>query len=409
MVDALSGEEIRRRLSWGATPTSAGSAPPPALAASLCDLYSTLTGADPARNLAAPLELADASESAWHQALVDHAFTAVLSTSLARHEAALQDHGAAVLEFWHAARELCGWLAGLMHAARAADTTRSLESLRRDLFAINQEPVLKAWFADMAGTNPPAAPPSAWRDGLSPPATGGSARFVIGAASDGGARTADLSESQSPHVLVGGSSGSARSAWLKTCVASLLAVNTPATLRVAPLDGRQGTFGALADSPFLWKPESPADGAAALLERLVAEMERRLARLEALPRIVCVCDDYAAMLPPKKAARVAIEAHVTRIAAQGRPAGVNLVFATSRQGREVASGALGRLPARVALAVVRRAESRRLVGEAGAETLPPGELLYKDLGAPLRLKALTTTEADLAALAARQRGESAAV
>ena len=138
----LTVTEVRRHLYWaaGGPRASAGGSPSAALLGPVVSPICTpaLTGRDPQSNLAAPLELADAAESAWRQALIDHAFTAVVAPALARHESALQTHGAAVLAFWAAAQELCGWLAGLMHAQRAADTTRSLDTLRRELFAATE-------------------------------------------------------------------------------------------------------------------------------------------------------------------------------------------------------------------------------------------------------------------------------
>lgn len=405
----LTVEAVRRHLSFLAEPAAGGAARPAALAAVLEELYAALTGADPSMNLAAPLELADASAAAWRGALIDHAFITIVAAALARHEAALQTQGAAVLEFWQAAQELCGWLAGLMHAQRAADTTRSLESLRRDLFAVNDDPALKAWFAQLAALHPRPVAAAAWRDSLPACTPGGSARFILGAGVDGLPQTADLSESQCPHVLVGATADGSTVGWLRTCVASLLAVNTPATLRLAIADPQRGPFLALADSPFLWVPPQPAAGLAALLEHLDAEVERRLAGHEATPRIVCMCHDYPSELPPEEAARAALGRHVARIAGRGRAAGVHLVIATSRFGRDLLQGALGGLPARVAFNVPRKADSRLLIGAAGAEVLGPDELLYKDLGAPLRLRLLPTSATALAALSGRQPGTSPAV
>ena len=69
---------------------------------------------------------------------------------------------------------------------------------------------------------------SDWRARLAAPAPVGSARFVIGVAVDGVLHAADLSQSQCPHLLVAGTTGSGKSEWLRAFLASLLAVNTPA-------------------------------------------------------------------------------------------------------------------------------------------------------------------------------------
>ena len=626
----LTVTEVRRHLYWaaGGPRASAGGSPSAALLGQLFhDLYAALTGRDPQSNLAAPLELADAAESAWRQALIDHAFTAVVAPALARHESALQTHGAAVLAFWAAAQELCGWLAGLMHAQRAADTTRSLDTLRRELFAATEveleleltderwpEPIrlhgradavltrladaqqclvelklgrthpeadllqgclyrlmlaqrgpadtalalvsfepgrretvfpaarlreaereLKDLLGELVGFEAPApgAPAAAaaanalpseqrmavdvaplpaggleeirrkliaafteygapidmadevlcgpafirflatpqrgvsaarlarlaenvwmrigskqppqvglykgrvtidverpdrqavnfsdWRARLAAPAPVGSARFVIGVAVDGVLHAADLSQSQCPHLLVAGTTGSGKSEWLRAFLASLLAVNTPATLRLALIDPKRLAFGVFERSPFLWQPVVHDEGAVALLDRLIDEMERRYALLSAADaddlarynetrvaraetpcaRIVCVCDEFADLVLRDKTTRVAVEERVARIGVKGRAAGIHLVFATQRAGREVLKGTVdANLPARVALKMPRKVDSRLVLGEPGAEALlGRGDLLYKDIGAPIRLQGLLTTREELAALA----------
>ncbi len=77
------------------------------------------------------------------------------------------------------------------------------------------------------------------------------------------------------------------------------------------------------------------------------------------------------------------------------------MFATQRAGREVLKGTVdANLPARVALKMPRKVDSRLVLGEPGAEALlGRGDLLYKDIGAPIRLQGLLTTREELAALA----------
>jgi hypothetical protein len=418
-------DEVRQRLHWSSSPQLLGRL--------LHELYAALTGRDPRVNLSAPLELADASVTAWHQALTDHAFAAVVSPALARHEDELQTHGAALLEFWKAARELCGWLAGLMHAERVADTTRSLEALRNDLFAATsgaQTPLVGHAFGSSdalvppPGGNRPVQPSRVARQAqptgiidapvlpsrtarqaqtagtlnASSNAPGGSTRFLIGMAA-GQRHSADLSDTQCPHVLVVGPAGAGKTEWLRTALASLLTANTPATLRLALIDPR-GAFGALQGSPFLWSPSLQTAGAAPLLHGLVRELERRHARLESAPRILCIIDDYADLPARGKASRAALDAPLAQIAAAGRTAGMHLIVASRRFAREL-HGAIGQLPARLAFALPRKSDSRRVLGVAGAETLGRGELLYKDLGAPLKLQEMVTSAAELAAAAAR--------
>jgi DNA segregation ATPase FtsK/SpoIIIE-like protein len=261
---------------------------------------------------------------------------------------------------------------------------------------------------------------SAWRSRM-PRNVSGSARFAIGVGVDGDLVSADLSESQSPHLLVVGTTGSGKSEWLRAFLASLMATNTAATLGLALIDPKRLAFSSLERSSFLWKPVVYDEGAIELLDDLIDEMERRYTLLQQysaddlsrynerlgggakpLARIVCVCDEFADLLLRDRKTRKAIEERVARLGVKGRAAGVHLVFATQRAGREVLVGTIdSNLPARLALSVPRSADSRLVLGEAGAETLlGKGDLLYKDLGSPVRLQGLMVTRAELEELAA---------
>ena len=523
----LSVSEVRRHLYWtdgGAEAPGAGAPSTALLGQIFHELYGALTGADAQKNLAAPLELAAASLGARQRALVAHAIGAVVAPALARHERALQGHGAAVLEFWAAAQELCGWLAGVMHEQRAADATRSLEAVRRLVFTdaevdfgftmtdplwpeavrlqgradtllsrrtdagrclielklgrsypeadllqaclyhlmlmersppladaalgmISFEPrrheqwfeagrlreaqaALKQLIGELAGFAGPGriaiderpgrqtAAFAEWRALLPARSAAGSARFAIGVRVDGTLGSADLSASECPHLLVAGTTGSGKSEWLRAFLASMLAANTPATLRLALIDPERLAFGALERSPFLWEPVVDEDGAIALLDRLIAEMERRFGLLQAAgvddlarynelqgagtawPRLVCVCDEYAGLILRNRARRTAVEERVARIGAKGRAAGVHLILATRRAGRKVLKGTIdANLPARIALSAARKTDSRLVLGESGAETLlGRGDLLYKDIGEPVRMQGLYVTREELEAL-----------
>jgi DNA segregation ATPase FtsK/SpoIIIE-like protein len=149
-------------------------------------------------------------------------------------------------------------------------------------------------------------------------AYGAPLKILIGVTVDGALHTADLSDSQSPHLLVVGSAGSGKSEWLRAFLASLMLRNSPATLRFALLDPKHLAFSSFENSPYLWKP---------------------------------VVHD-------------------------------------------------SNLPARVALAMPRATDSRLVLGEGGAETLlGKGDLLYKDIGAPVRLQGLVVARETLLRLA----------
>jgi S-DNA-T family DNA segregation ATPase FtsK/SpoIIIE len=265
-----------------------------------------------------------------------------------------------------------------------------------------------------------------WRDlrgQLAKPSRIGSSRFPVGVAIDGSLHWADFAKPQDSHMLVAGTAGSGKSEWLRAAIASLLAQNTPATLKLLLIDPKRTAFHAFEDSPSLYAPVVYPDDTeiSPIFNQLIDEMERRyrtisdagLADLGAynathdpLPRIVCFCDEYADLIMADPKQRKEIERLVGRLSAKGRAAGVHLVFATQRPSREVITGVIDtNLMARVCLRVVKPAESRIVLGgDNGASTLlGRGDLLFKNLGAPVRLQSPFVEDGELAGLLGNSR------
>jgi DNA segregation ATPase FtsK/SpoIIIE-like protein len=238
----------------------------------------------------------------------------------------------------------------------------------------------------------------------------GSAKILIGTNAAGKLHFADLASSGRSHVLVAGTTSSGKSEWLRMMLASLIASNTPETLRIVTFDPKLAAFTDLERSRFLWKKDSywiANDGRSAseLFQDLIEEMERRyqLTRRSGtdnlrshvertgkpLPRIVCVCDEYFSLISQSKQEKAQIEEAVSILGAKARAAGIHLVLATQQPSRATISGAIqSNLPCRVALLLSSPIESNMILGGPGAERLTgSGDLLYKDFGDPVRLQA----------------------
>jgi S-DNA-T family DNA segregation ATPase FtsK/SpoIIIE len=246
----------------------------------------------------------------------------------------------------------------------------------------------------------------------------GSSRFPIGVAVDGSVRWADLARPENSHFLVAGTAGSGKSEWLRAAIASLLAMNTPDDLRLILVDPKRTAFVSFEGAPALWRPVVyPSDeDPGVVLQALIDEMERRYQKLaaarvqdlallaeagERIPRLVLVCDEFADLLMAgDRARRAAMETLFTRLAQKGRAAGVHLIMATQRPSRDVVKGTLdANLMARVALKVTKDLESRIIIGDGRAATLlGRGDLLFRDLGEPVRMQSPYVTEAELAGL-----------
>lgn len=227
---------------------------------------------------------------------------------------------------------------------------------------------------------------------------------------------ADLAKPEHSHILAAGTTGSGKSEWLRLAVAGLIATNTPETLRFLIIDPKRNAFHALRESPFLWKPLIFPDEHSTVqaLTELAEEMDRRyriaagadsFAQLgersgEALPRIVCVCDEYRDLISRNRDERKQIEQQICRLGAKARAAGIHLILATQEPSRDTIKGPLdSNIPARVGLKMQKSVESNMLLSEPGAEKLRGnGDLLFKDIGEPRRLQAPLVTEKNRAEL-----------
>ncbi len=222
-------------------------------------------------------------------------------------------------------------------------------------------------------------------------------------------RTANLNDPVNAHLLVAGTTGSGKTEWLRVAIQGLIRSNTPQTLRLVLIDPKRTAFNEFTDSPYLLTPESlvfpDAQPVGDVLKELVREMERRYVLFQkagvdnmnqyvgttrhVLPRIVCVCDEYYALMAGDSKKRKEIEAQISLLGAKARAGGIHLILATQQPSREVIKGVLdSNIPARVGLMMVKKEESKMLLGQTGAENLlGKGDLLFRDVGDPIRLQA----------------------
>jgi S-DNA-T family DNA segregation ATPase FtsK/SpoIIIE len=237
----------------------------------------------------------------------------------------------------------------------------------------------------------------------------GCSRAPLGVDLNGQLQFVDLASSNNPHLLVAGTSGSGKSVWLRSAIAGMMVSNTPETLRLVLIDPKRTAFGELKGSPYLHSPEGlvypPEHSAFAALDPLIEEMERRYKLFELalvgdlpeyhaktgkiLPRIVCICDEYADLLVDRAATRN-VGAAISRLGAKSRAAGIHLIIATQYPDRKTVDGALKmNLAGRVCLRVSNHHQSNMIINQSGAERLlGNGDLFFLSIGDPVRLQGI---------------------
>lgn len=240
------------------------------------------------------------------------------------------------------------------------------------------------------------------------PDLAGSSKVPLGVNLGGNLQFVNLASPNNPHLLVAGTSGSGKSEWLRAAIAGIILANTPQTLRLVLIDPKRNAFTELAGSRYLYSPKSlvypPDDSAMEALESLIEEMEERYRRFspqgasdvaelyaktgEALPRIVCVCDEYADLIADRATKRE-VEGAITRLGAKARAAGIHLIIATQYPDRNTVGGALKmNLGGRVCLRTTNHIQSNMIINQSGAEKLlGKGDLFFLNIGEPVRLQA----------------------
>ena len=234
------------------------------------------------------------------------------------------------------------------------------------------------------------------------------AMAAIGVNLDGQLIEADLSDPNTCHFLVGGTTGSGKSEFLRSLLLSLTVRHSPDHLRVALVDPKRVTFPEFETMRWLYEPiVKTKEDAIALMERLVVEMDGRYQCFEKarcsnltqynqkatapVPRILCIFDEYADFMADKTAAKE-LEYSIQRLGAMARAAGIHLIIATQRpEARVVTPLIRSNLPGRVALRTASDADSAIILGGkqgAAANLLGKGDLFYDGGGELQRLQSL---------------------
>ena len=203
-----------------------------------------------------------------------------------------------------------------------------------------------------------------------------------------------------PHLLIAGTTGSGKSGCINTLLTSILLRATPDDCRMILIDPKRIELSYYESIPHLLTPvvSSPKE-ASAVLQNLLAEMERRYERLslvrarslpeanralrqrgeDTLPYLLVVIDELAdlMMISPQ-----AVEDAIIRLAQKSRAVGIHLVLATQRPSVDVITGMIkANVPSRIAFAVSSQTDSRVILDTAGAESLlGQGDMLFKPLG-----------------------------
>lgn len=222
-----------------------------------------------------------------------------------------------------------------------------------------------------------------------------------------------------PHLLIAGATGSGKSVFLNSIIASLLYQYSPEKIRFLMIDPKMVELKLYEGIPHLLYPVIiDTKLAEKALHWAVNEMENRYKLFSLtksrdirsynekihnkqidgspIPYIVIFIDELAdlMMIAPKE-----VEESIIRLTQKARAVGIHLVLATQRPSVDVITALIkANCPARVSFQVAQKVDSRIILDTNGAETLlGKGDMLYKSPSStlPIRIQSPNITEEEI--------------
>lgn len=212
-------------------------------------------------------------------------------------------------------------------------------------------------------------------------------KIPVGEDASGDIVEIDLADSNSPHLLIAGVTGSGKSEALLTILHGATRFYSPEELRLRLIDPKQTELNTLAGLPHTdGEIGTFGEDAIAMLEQAVHEMEERYrlfrnagakvrniaeyqAKVGPMARWIIVLDEYADLISDD-AERKRIEKCLQRLSQKARAAGIHVIVSTQKPVVQVINTVVkGNLPGKVALRVNTGMESRVILDDTGAEKL----------------------------------------
>ncbi len=222
----------------------------------------------------------------------------------------------------------------------------------------------------------------------------------LGVSDDGRPLLIRLPSPDVAHILIAGATGSGKTELMRAILASLALTHRQSQLQMVLIDPKQRGLAPLAGLRHLLAPLASAPAQSLeLLERCLAEMERRDHEGRSTPRIIIAVDELLDLIAT---GGKVVEAALTRIAQRGREAGLHLLAGAQKP----SSAALGPMlkanfPVRLVGRVGSVEDARVAAGVSGTgaeRLLGRGDFLAVTSGQTTRFQAAWLPQRDWATL-----------
>lgn len=238
-----------------------------------------------------------------------------------------------------------------------------------------------------------------------------SAPLDICAGEDVFGRLVNIDIARLPHLLIAGSSGTGKTAFINSMLVNILCKESPANVKMVLFGPKVVEYEAYNELPHLLMPVI-TDGKTAVgaLKWAVSESKRRcelidkrgvsdingynsFVDVETLPLILIVIDE---LLDLMMIARDDVEKQIMELIPMARKAGIHLVISTQRPTKDVITDAIDKsITGRIAFAVMNKNDSEVILHRNGAEKLlGQGDMLYFSMLSPrpVRIQGAFVTE-----------------
>lgn len=211
---------------------------------------------------------------------------------------------------------------------------------------------------------------------------------LLGADIVGESKIIDLSDSNNPHLLVAGQTGSGKSVLLASMLTSMMVYYTPNDLEFWLVDPKFVELTIFEESPFTSRSVTTAEDVEVMLKDLSKEMDNRykmfkenkvqnivaynkkVSEDKRIKRIVGVIDEYGILMESGKEFVKVFESELKRLAQLSRAAGIHLIICTQSPKAEILTTTIrNNLPARIGLKVADGIASKLILDSSGAENL----------------------------------------
>ncbi|MFF2909196.1 FtsK/SpoIIIE domain-containing protein [Paenibacillus sp. NPDC057934] len=207
--------------------------------------------------------------------------------------------------------------------------------------------------------------------------------------------TMDFSSSNTPHLLIGGTTGSGKSVTMNAIILGLMCLYVPEEVQFIFVDPKKVEFMPYVGLSHTRQVITEIEEAIMALEQLVEEMEQRYRTFAEegvssideyveltsgiMPRLVVVFDEFADFMEREKSLSGRVESAILRLGSKARAAGIHLLICTQNPKADIVpTNIRNNLPARLALKAADHHASKIIINEEGAETLGgKGDFLTK--------------------------------